>query len=232
MLVVEFPAGPFATNCYLVADSAGSECVVIDPGMDALRGVEDMVRRHRLRPVAVLLTHGHLDHTWNVYPVCDGYGIPAYIHPDDHGQLRDPMSGVSPQMALMLRRMAGVRGHRIEPDDVRELADGEVLDLVGLALTVRHGPGHTPGSVSFHTSSRESPIMFSGDLLFAGSIGRTDLPGGDHAAMLRSLAKVVLPLDDATVVLPGHGERTTVGRERRFNPFLAGLGDGAPRKGL
>ncbi len=88
MLVVGFPAGPFGTNCFLAADGAGSECVVIDPGMDALPGIEEAVREHRLRPAAVLLTHGHLDHTWSVYPVCSGYGIPGYIHPQDAGQLQ------------------------------------------------------------------------------------------------------------------------------------------------
>lgn len=230
MLVVGFPAGPFGTNCFLVAAEAGSECLVIDPGMDALRGIEELLAEHRLRPAAVLLTHGHLDHTWSVFPVCDGYGIPGYIHPDDAGQLSDPLSGMSRQMAMALQQMAGGKMQRIEPDEVRSLGDGEVLDLVGLELTVRHGPGHTPGSVSFHASAQQSPLMFAGDLLFEGSIGRTDLPGGDHAAMLQSLARVVLPLDDATVVLPGHGGTTTIGRERATNPYLRGLR--APQKGL
>jgi glyoxylase-like metal-dependent hydrolase (beta-lactamase superfamily II) len=232
MLVVGFPAGPFGTNCFLAADGAGSECVVIDPGMDALPGIEEAVREHRLRPAAVLLTHGHLDHTWSVYPVCSGYGIPGYIHPQDAGQLSDPLSGVSGQMAMALQHMAGDRMPRIEPDEVRPLADGEVLELVGIELQVRHGPGHTPGSVSFHGRTDRAPLMFSGDLLFEGSIGRTDLPGGDHGAMLRSLADVVLPLADDTLVLPGHGGQTTVGRERASNPFLQDLPPAAPRKGL
>lgn len=232
MLVVGFPAGPFGTNCFLVAASAGSECLVIDPGMEALPGIEAAVEQHRLRPAAVLLTHGHLDHTWSVFPVCSGYGIPAYIHPDDAGQLRDPLSGVSQQMAMALRQMAGERMPRIEPDEVRALADGEVLDLLGLDLSVRHGPGHTPGSVSFHGVTPNAPVMFSGDLLFEGSIGRTDLPGGNHAAMLRSLADVVLPLPDDTVVLPGHGGQTTVGRERHSNPYLQDLPPARARRGL
>lgn len=232
MLVVGFPAGPFGTNCFLVAQEAGSECLVIDPGVDAIPGIEDLLSEHRLRPAAVLLTHGHLDHTWSVFPVCDGYGIPGYIHPDDAGQLSDPLSGMSGQMAMALQQIAGGKLQRIEPDDVRCLADGEVLDLVGLRLTVRHGPGHTPGSVSFHGASQQGPLMFSGDLLFEGSIGRTDLPGGDHAAMLRSLARVVLPLDDQTVVLPGHGGVTTIGRERATNPYLRGLRSAPPQKGM
>ena len=232
MLVVGFPAGPFGTNCFVVAPEAASECIIIDPGMDALSGIEEAVAEHRLRPAAALLTHGHLDHTWSVFPVCDGYGIPGYIHPGDGGQLREPLSGVSGQMAGALQQMAGGRMPRIEPDDVRPLRDEERLDLVGLELTVQHGPGHTPGSVSFHGATDHAPLMFSGDLLFEGSIGRTDLPGGDHAAMLRSLADVVLPLPDDTVVLPGHGGQTTVGRERRTNPYLRGLPAPAPKKGM
>lgn len=232
MLVVGFPAGPFQANCYLVAAAAGSECVVIDPGMDALPGIEELLAEHRLRPAAVLLTHGHLDHTWSVFPVCDGYGIPGYIHPDDAGQLSDPLSGLSRQMAVALQQMAGGRMHRVEPDEVRSLQEGEELDVVGVRLTVRHGPGHTPGSVSFHATAAQAPLLFTGDLLFEGSIGRTDLPGGDHAAMLRSLANVVLPLADETVVLPGHGGTTTIGRERATNPYLRGLRAAPPRKGM
>ena len=108
----------------------------------------------------------------------------------------------------------------------------EELDVVGVRLTVRHGPGHTPGSVSFHATAAQAPLLFTGDLLFEGSIGRTDLPGGDHAAMLRSLANVVLPLADETVVLPGHGGTTTIGRERATNPYLRGLRAAPPRKGM
>lgn len=232
MLIVGFPAGPFGTNCFIVATGPGSECVLIDPGMDAVGGIGDAVAEHRLRPAAVLLTHGHLDHTWSVYPVCDGYGIPAFIHPDDRGQLRDPSTGMSGQMAAALQAMAGGRLPRIEPDEVLALADGQALDLVGLSLTVRHGPGHTPGSVSFHGSTPQAPVMFSGDLLFEGSIGRTDLPGGDHRAMLRSLAQVVLPLPGETVVLPGHGGSTTIDRERRSNPYLQGLATPPAAKGM
>lgn len=229
MLVTGFPAGPFGTNCIVLADGPGSECLVVDPGMDAVDQLSSVLAEHRLRPVAVLLTHGHLDHTWSVFPICDGYGIPAYLHPADHGMLADPMSGVSPDMAMMLRRMTGAAQWRIEPDDERPLADEEELDIAGVRLTVRHGPGHTPGSVSFFGEHDGVPLMLSGDLLFAGSIGRTDLPGGDHAAMLQSLRSVVLPQPDGTVVLPGHGPATTIGDERTANPYLRDLLDGPAR---
>jgi glyoxylase-like metal-dependent hydrolase (beta-lactamase superfamily II) len=224
VLVAAFPAGPWGTNCYVVARSAGEECLVIDPGKDAAPGIADVVREHGLRPAAVLLTHGHIDHMWSVTPVAGAYQAAAYIHPEDRHLLTDPMSGLSPETAAML---LGGRYEFAEPDDVRELADGERLDIAGLVLTVDHTPGHTPGSVTFRSAydgPEEVPeLMFSGDLLFAGSIGRTDLPGGDHPTMLRSLATKVLPLADAIVVLPGHGPQTTIGRERTANPYLQNL---------
>lgn len=224
MLVAAFPAGPWGTNCYVVATGGSAECVIIDPGMGAADGVADVVREHRLKPVAVLLTHGHIDHVFCVVPLTGAHEAPAYLHPDDRPMLTDPAVGVGPETAAML---AGTGYSFAEPDDLRPLADGGRVDVAGLSFTIDHTPGHTPGSVTFRSpydGPEETPeLMFSGDLLFAGSIGRTDLPGGDHATILRSLATKVLPLDDAIVVLPGHGPQTTVGRERAGNPFLAGL---------
>ena len=221
MLVAGFPAGAFAANCYVVAPEAGAECVIIDPGQDAEQGIEEILAEHRLRPAAVLLTHGHLDHIWSVAPVCGAKGIPAYIHPDDRALLSDPAQGFSLGAGQQL--FGGLEF--TEPDDVQELADGMTLSLVGLEIVVSHAPGHTQGSVTFRLPhGQEWPdVLFSGDLLFAGSIGRTDLPGGDYQTILRSLASVCLPLPDETVVLSGHGPQTTIGAERRGNPFLAGL---------
>ena len=239
MLIAGFPAGPWGTNCYVVATGPGSECVVIDPGKDAAPGIEEAVREHGLKPVAVLLTHGHIDHVWSVVPVCGARGIPAWIHPADRAMLADPMAGISAQTAQMLSSMTDGRLAAGEPDDVRELADGAVLDLAGLQVVVDHAPGHTRGSVMFRRAAEDGvpPVLLSGDVLFEGSIGRTDLPGGDHATMLASLAAKVLPLEDDTVVLPGHGGTTTIGRERAGNPYLAALvehadGPSAPARGL
>lgn len=220
MLIAGFPAGSFAANCFLVAAEPGAECLIIDPGEDAEPGIAEIVARHRLKPVAVLLTHGHFDHVWSVAPVCGARDIPAYIHPGDRALLSDPGRG------LGLRPGQEIFGGLTlsEPDDVRELADGTVLALAGLEITVDHAPGHTPGSVAFRSGT---DVMFSGDLLFAGSIGRTDLPGGDTAVMMDSLARVCLPLPDETQVLPGHGPATTIGAERAGNQFLAGLRSGA-----
>jgi len=214
VLVTGFPAGAFAANCYVVAPARGAECVIVDPGQDAQQGIDELLLRYRLKPIAVLLTHGHIDHMWSVAPVCGAKGIPAYIHPDDRELLADPAKGLS--LAVGQQLFGGITF--TEPDDVRELTDGSALSLAGLDFTVRHTPGHTPGSVTFGSENG----LFSGDLLFAGSIGRTDLPGGDHQAMLRSLART-LTLPDDTLVLPGHGPQTTIGAERRTNPFLTGL---------
>jgi glyoxylase-like metal-dependent hydrolase (beta-lactamase superfamily II) len=229
VLVTGFPAGSFAANCFLVAPAPGEECVIIDPGQDAEPGIEDLLAKYRLKPIAVLLTHGHIDHMWSVAPVCGAKDIPAYIHPDDRALLTDPAGGLS-----LLAKQQFLGGMTFgEPDDVKELADGDVITMAGLNFTVGHVPGHTEGSVMFGTEpAAEETVgtLFTGDLLFAGSIGRTDLPGGDHDTMLRSLAKA-LELPDATLVLPGHGPQTTIGAERATNPFLTGLSRPA-QKGL
>jgi len=225
VLIAGFPAGSWAANCYVVATGPGSECVVVDPGQDAAAGIAEIVGEHRLKPVAVLLTHGHIDHMWSVTPVAGAYDATAWIHPADRHLLADPMAGISSETAAML---LGGRYEFVEPDDVAELADGQRLELAGLAVTVDHTPGHTEGSVAFRTpydGDEVSDVMFAGDLLFAGSIGRTDLPGGSHATMLETLRHKVLTLPDDVVVLPGHGEQTSIGRERATNPFLLDLVD-------
>jgi hydroxyacylglutathione hydrolase len=229
VLVTGFPAGPTGTNCYLLAPGPGEQCVVVDPGIAAVDQIDALIAEHRLHPVAVLLTHGHLDHTFSVVPVCDARDVPAYIHPADRHQLADPWSG------LGLPRNTPLFGHGslsfAEPSDLRPLDDGTVLTLAGLELRVRHAPGHTPGSVAFSLQTPDAPLLLAGDLLFAGSIGRVDLPGGSEEEMIRSLVRVVLPLDDETVVRPGHGPATTIGRERRTNQYLLLAADAAYRAG-
>ena len=230
MLIAGFPAGSLAANCYLVAAAAGEECLIIDPGQDAEAGINEIVDRYRLRPAAVLATHGHIDHIWSIAPVCGARNIPAYIHPADRALLTDPGRGLPLQVGQQL--FGGITF--TEPDDVVELTGGMTLDLVGVQLVVDHAPGHTPGSLTFRLPGGAEPgTLFSGDLLFAGSIGRVDLPGGDYATILESLARVCLPLPDETVVLSGHGPRTTIGTERGANPYLVGLAPSAgPARGL
>ena len=227
MLVTGFPAEAFGTNCYVVAAGPGEQCLVVDPGIGVLDRLDEVLAQHRLHPAAVLLTHGHLDHTFSVLPVCDGYDIPAYLHPADTGMLSDPARWHGPQLAPLI---SGVR--LPDPSEVKPLDDGEVLSLAGVDLTVRHAPGHTRGSVVFELDLGEAPGLLAGDVLFAGSVGRVDLPGGSWEDMLRSLRDVVLPLDDATVVLPGHGPATTIGRERASNPYLAEAASAPTGRGL
>jgi hydroxyacylglutathione hydrolase len=257
LLIAGFPAGSFGTNCYVIAPAAGERCVVLDPGQDAVDGVAEILREHRLRPAAVVLTHGHIDHMWSVVPVCGSYDVPAFIHPADRFLLADPLRGVSPQLAAMVGDTVNARGAGTvnargagtvnargagtvnargagtvftEPDEVRELADGKALglaDVLGFDLVVDHAPGHTKGSVTFTLprldDAGDPDVMFSGDLLFAGSIGRSDLPGGDSAELNSPWPGSCLPLPDETIVLSGHGPQTTIGRERASNPFLSGL---------
>ena len=219
MFITGFPSDATDTNCYVIAPGDGEQCVVIDPGIGVTGQLDDVIAEHRLHPVAVLLTHGHFDHTFSVLPVCQARDVPALIHPADRPQLADPWSGVGMPVGTPLFGNLTFA----EPDDVRELADGEAVTLAGLDFGVTHTPGHSAGSVIFGLSASDESIVFSGDLLFAGSIGRTDLPGGSMQAMLTSLRDTVLPLGDETVVRPGHGPTTTIGRERAANPYLQDL---------
>ncbi len=231
MLTIGFPAAAFDTNCYVLAPQAGEECLVVDPGIGVEEPLREVLAQYRLRPAAVLLTHGHLDHVYAVTPVCGGE-LAAYIHGADRYRLADPLAMMDAGLVAMLERQFGTRASWTEPSEVLELTDRQGLGLAGLDIQVLHAPGHTEGSVMFAlpvlpdgVEAREplDRTVLSGDVLFAGSIGRTDLPGGSHPAMLRSLREVVLPLADSTLVLPGHGSATTVRRERAENPYLQGL---------
>lgn len=231
MLTAAFPAAAFGTNCYVLATGRGEECLVVDPGIGIEEQLREVLTELRLKPAAVLLTHGHIDHVYSVTPVCGGQ-LGAYIHADDRYRLRDPIASLDPALLGMFEQQFGRAATWTEPSDVREISDGTTLDLAGLTLSVQHAPGHTEGSVLFgldqvpegvEDQAEVTSTVLSGDVLFAGSIGRTDLPGGDHAAMQRSLRDVVLPLPDPTLVLPGHGPATTMRQERTTNPYLQDL---------
>lgn len=235
MLAVSFPAELFATNCYVLATERGADCVVVDPGVGVLDTLAEVLRTYDLKPAAVLLTHGHLDHVYSVTPVC-GSEVAAFVHTDDRYRLRNPIHLLSPEIVAMFEQQYGSSSTWSEPTNVVEITDQEQLTVAGLDLTVRHAPGHTEGSVVFDLPGVPEGVeagaaldrtVISGDVLFKGSIGRTDLVGGDHDAMQRSLRDVILPLPDTSLVLPGHGPATTMGIERKSNPYLQGLS--APR---
>lgn len=232
MFTIAFPARAFDTNCYVLATEPGQECVVVDPGIGVLDTLAEVLREHRLRPAAVLLTHGHLDHVYSVTPVCGG-DLAAYIHAEDRYRLVDPLREAAPGLVHMLEQQFGTAATWAEPSTVIELQDRAQFSVAGLSFQALHAPGHTEGSVMFgidevpdglDPSVQVDRTMLTGDVLFAGSIGRTDLPGGDDAAMRRSLREVVLPLPDTTLVLPGHYNASTMARERATNPYLQGLG--------
>ena len=235
MLTIAFPAAAFATNCYVLATGPGEECLVVDPGIGVEDRLAEVCRENGLRPAAVLLTHGHVDHVYAVTPVCGGdtaASLPAYIHAGDRYRLENPLASMDAGLLGVLEQEFGRRATWTEPSNVVDLVEGAVLRLAGLEVAVAHAPGHTEGSVMFTVpdlpsqlgvSSGLSATCLSGDVLFAGSIGRTDLAGGSGEAMTRSLRDVVLPMADDTLVLPGHGPSTTIGRERDTNPYLQGL---------
>lgn len=205
--VVPLPNGQFGQNCWLLADGRTGDAVMIDPGEEPGMFLAELdTRRWILR--AVWITHGHIDHILGVAEVKRATGAPIYLHPAD----RPLYDALAEQGAWF-----GLRADPPPPPD-QSLTAGQQLAVGGLQFTVRHTPGHSPGSVSFvgHGS------IFGGDVLFNGSIGRTDLPGGDFATLMRSIQRDFLSLPDSTVVRSGHGPETTIGVERLTNPFLTG----------
>ncbi|HEX9774964.1 MAG TPA: MBL fold metallo-hydrolase [Actinomycetota bacterium] len=205
-IVEGYTLGIFQSNTYVVAARAGEGAVVIDPGQDADALVAERLAAHGLRLEAVLLTHGHVDHVWTAAAVADAAGVPAFLHPEDRYLLERPGAAVG-----------GLEQFEIQiPADLQDLRDDQVLTFGGVRLAVRHTPGHTPGHCVFLTDG----VLFSGDLIFQGLIGRTDFPRGSFEDLMDSIRRVVLPLGDEVVVLSGHGPETTVGIERRTNPFV------------
>lgn len=216
MLIRSFPAPMFATNCWVIAPTAGSECIIVDPGMpDISADIEMIIEENKLKPVAAFITHGHLDHTFSIKPLADGYDIPTYIHSEDRRYIADP-SGI--HGAEFISQLGGLVFE--EPLSVSEVKNGTVLDLLGMKIEVIHAPGHTKGSVMFQLNDE---VLISGDVLFAGSIGRTDLPTGSASDMKSTLKNKVLTLSDDLRVLPGHGSETTIKFERKNNPYLKEL---------
>lgn len=199
------------TNCWVMAPERGGPAVVVDAPPDA-SGIAGLLARHDLVPVALLATHGHVDHIGGAGAIADQFALSAYLHPDDDWLARDPRE--------QLRALWGMEppGDFSPPQRWERLDHDEVLSLAGLSITVVHTPGHTPGHCCFYIPAEG--LLCSGDQLFAGSIGRTDLPRGDYGALMRSMGERIVTLPTDTVVLPGHGPTTTLATELESNPFL------------
>jgi glyoxylase-like metal-dependent hydrolase (beta-lactamase superfamily II) len=216
MFIASFPAPMYATNCWIIAGKPGQECIIVDPGMpDVSHEITAIIEENNLKPVAALITHGHLDHTYSVKPLADGYGIASYIHSEDREYLLKPQGAHGAEFIATLDAMSFE-----EPADTRNLRHGDLLEILDMKITAIHSPGHTKGSTMFSINDQ---LLVSGDVLFAGSIGRTDLPSGSAEAMVKTLKTRVLPLSDDLRVLPGHGPETTIKFERKNNPYLKEL---------
>lgn len=222
MFLASFPTGDWQANCYVVAAPGSSECVVIDAGQNAAEPLRKLLDEHRLRPAAVLATHGHFDHVGDAAAVADEYGVTLWIHSADRKLLSDPGAALDPHSAAYVRQLLG--GPMAEPAQLAEFDQLSELTVAGLRFSLSPAPGHTPGCVLLGLDYPDHPesdrIVFTGDVVFAGSVGRSDLPGGDHEVHKQTLREVVLALPDSAALLPGHGPQTTMARERATNPYL------------
>lgn len=230
--VVGVPLGRWQTNCYLVGDRAREQAVVIDPGEGGGERVPKLLADAGVQCEAILLTHGHIDHFWAVPALARELDVPVFLHEDDRWLWDDPGAG----MGVDTQRIAAQLGLEWDPPDdhLETVAGDATLTFAGMRFDVEHNPGHTPGHVTYlgrdladadvrfelGEPGTSEDVLFSGDLIFAGSIGRTDFPRGSTEQILRSLVDTVLPLEDDTVILSGHGPDTTVGAERASNPFV------------
>ena len=205
------PVGMLACNCSIVGDESTGEALIIDPG-DEIDRILEILKRHNLRATQIIATHAHIDHVGGIDKLRQTCGAPVLLHEDDHVLYQN----LSTQAAWL----------GVEPPGVAEIdqfvREGQTIRCGELAFEVLHTPGHSPGSISLHRQGGEGQI-FSGDTLFEGSIGRTDLWGGSMEELLRSIKERLLVFDDATRVFPGHGAETTIGQERELNPFLKNL---------
>ncbi len=232
--VLGVPLGRWQTNCYLIGDRDRGTGVLIDPGEGGETQVPALLERAGVRCEAILLTHGHLDHLWAVPSLARELDVPVLLHPDDRWLWDEPAAafGAPPELR------AAQFGLEWDPptDHLDTVTDGQRLSFAGMRFDVQHNPGHTPGHVTYlgreladvpvgfalgDAEAASEDVLFAGDLVFAGSIGRTDFPRGSIQDMFRSLVDTVLPLEDTTLILSGHGPDTTVGHERATNPFLA-----------
>ena len=209
MIVEMLTVGPFQENCYVVGDEVSGEGALVDPGDEAVR-IALAVEQTGLEIGQIIITHAHIDHVGAIAPLVAEYACPVLMHEEAEAMLK-----TVPQQAMMM----GIKFGKVPKVD-RRVTDDEVLEGGNLRLRSLYTPGHAPGHLAFYAEEQET--VFSGDTLFAGSVGRTDLPGGSMDVLMRSISERLLTLPDATRVLSGHGPETNIGRERMTNPFLGG----------
>ena len=209
MILERLVVGPFQENCYVIGDEESGTGALVDPGDEAAR-ITFAVEQTGLAISQILVTHAHVDHVRAVAPLKDEYSCPVLMHQEAEAMLK-----MLPQQALMM----GIRFGKVPAVD-RHVGDDEILEVGNIRLRSLYTPGHAPGHLAFY--AEEEGIVFSGDALFAGSVGRVDLPGGSMELLLRSISERLLPLPKETRVLSGHGPETSIGQERLYNPFLSG----------
>lgn len=218
---------PLGTNCSVHWEEGQKACTVVDPGMssdDGVKELTDFLQKEGLTPDAIFLTHGHFDHVWGVEKLLKVFPVPVYMHPADKGILADGASVFKGMQSFKVFK------HNISTTDI---ADGDVLTSGGTEWKVLHTPGHTPGGVCYYSALNN--LLLSGDTLFAGSIGRTDLGGGDYDVLMQSIQEKLLTLPGDTDVIPGHGQPTSIAREGMHNPFLQPFNEpegDAPEEGI
>ena len=232
--VIGLPLGRWVSNTYIVGDRAKGECVLVDAGETATDTIPGALDKLGVTCQAILLTHGHIDHFWSAPDLSRKLDVPVFLHPEDKWLWDNPAAAFVDDREAGLQAVKANYGLDWDAGDFEPVKDGQSLVFGGITFDVKHNPGHTPGHATFlgrdlgdaavqfayGAPDANNDILFSGDLIFEGSIGRTDFPRGSIQDMFRSLVDTVLPLEDDTVILSGHGGGTTVGRERSSNPFL------------
>lgn len=206
MIIERVCVGPMEVNCYILASGKNAQAIIIDPGSQE-RKIMDALNKHGLTAAFIINTHGHYDHIG-----CDDkFGVPVYVHRKDVPFLKDPRLNLSVLFALPYRLKS----------EIRALEDNDTVELADIRLKVLHIPGHTPGGIALLVVNPPEKAVFSGDTLFCGGIGRSDIPAGDEALLIESIKEKLLALPEDTKVYPGHGPSSTIGEEKRNNPFLA-----------
>lgn len=206
MILESVSVGPMEVNCYVLASKENAQAIIIDPGAQPKK-INQVLKKHKLNPAFIINTHGHYDHIG----ADDKFAVPIYIHPEDSAFLKDPKLNLSAFFSIAYNLNA----------EIKLLRENEIIGLDDIQLKILHIPGHTPGGIALHMIKPKDTIVFTGDTLFCQGIGRSDLEGGNEALLVKSIKEKLLSLSDETIVYPGHGPSSTIGEEKKNNPFLS-----------